>query len=577
MVKFIKNTSIILVIGMVLIVSSNDLNSQSGYAPDFVSPLKIPLLLSGNYGELRSAHFHAGIDIKTLGKIGQPVYAAEAGYISRIKIQSGGYGCSIYITHPTGYKTVYAHLDRFNSEIQTYVKQSQYKLQKFEVDLYPPRNKFSLLRGQQFAVSGNTGRSGGPHLHFEIREAKNEVPLNVLKFNFPIVDNLSPEFRNLYVYTFPENSITGNNGEFRKNYTVTRENDTLFYIDEVIELQNEFCGFGTEVYDFLNGSSNRCGIYSLELIVDDKSLFSFAIDNISFLKTRYINAHMDYELKTSEGRSVHRLFRLPNNRLPIYSGNNSENLLHLKEDSLYHGRILAKDAYGNVSYMDFKFRKKGEIVPVEKKDATKLVRWNEGNEFAINGNNVRIPSGALYRDIYFDYREIESNSEWSDTICIHHESEPLQKNIMIKITPDRIPFQLKSKMLIARIDEDELSFEGADWQNSQLTAKSRDFGKYIVAVDTVSPEIVPVNFTENRKYLDGESIVFKVVDQLSGIKSYNAFLNEKWALLEYDAKSDLMIYRIDKDELKSGLTYSIKLQVVDRMNNIAIFESQFVY
>ena len=132
-------------------------------------------------------------------------------------------------------------------------------------------------------------------------------------------------------------------------------------------------------------------------------------------------------------------------------------------------------------------------------------------------------------------------------------------------------------MIIARIDEDELSFEGADWQNDQLTAKSKNFGKYIVAVDTISPEIVPVNFTENKMYVDGESIVFKVIDKISGIKSYNAYINDKWALLEYDAKSDLMIYRVDKDRLLKGLTYSIKLHVVDRMNNIAIFESQFVY
>ncbi len=577
MVKFIKNTPNILAIGILLIISTNSLFSQSGYAPDFVSPLKIPLLLSGNYGELRSAHFHAGIDIKTLGKIGQPVYAADAGYISRIKIQSGGYGFSIYITHPTGYKTLYAHLDRFNPEIQAYVKQNQYKLQKFEVDLYPPKNKFTLLKGQQFAVSGNTGRSGGPHLHFEIREAKNEVPLNVLKFDFPIADNLSPEFRNLYVYAFPENSITGNNGEFRKRYTAKMESDTVYYIDEIIEVQSDFCGFGAEVYDFLNGSSNRCGIYSLELIVDNESMFSFAIDNISFLKTRYINAHMDYELKAIEGRSVHRLFKLPNNRLPIYSGNSSENLLQLKNDLLYHGVIVAKDAYGNKSYMNFRFRKNGEHLPLEKKDAAKLVRWNEGKEFILDENAVRIPSGALYRDIYFDYREIQSTSEWSDTICIHYATEPLLKNIIIKITPDTIPANLKSKMLIARIDEDGLTFEGADWQNYQLTAMSRDFGKYIVAVDTISPEIVPVYFNENRKYLAGESIIFKVTDELSGIKSYNGYINDKWVLLEYDDKNDLMIYRIDKDRLKSGLTYSIKLHIVDRMNNIEIFESHFIF
>lgn len=576
MAKFTKNTLKKLVIGILLTVSINIVFSQSSYTSEFNSPLKIPLFLSGNYGELRSSHFHAGIDIKTQGKIGQPVYSAFDGYISRIKIQSGGYGNAIYITHPNGYKTVYGHLDRFNPEIQDYVKRNQYKLQKFEVNLYPPKTKFILGKGQQFAFSGNSGRSGGPHLHFEIRKANGDIPLNVLRFSFPVTDNQSPEFRNLFVYSFPGHNTTGNNGEERKMYSIKRKNDSIYFVNEIIELNYNFCGFGVEVYDFLNGSANRCGVYSLELSVNEIYLFSFFIDAIAFPKTRYINAHMDYDLKANKGKSVHRLFMLPNNKLPVYSKNIYRGLYNSDNDSLYYARVIANDAYGNRSYLEFKFRKSKNNAIILEKDETKLVRWKDGNEFIMNKCRVKIPGGALYRDIYFDYSEIASTSVLSDTIKVHYETEALHKNITVMLTPDSVPENLKSKLLIARINENGMSYEGGEWEDGQLIAYTRHFGKFFITVDTVSPKIIPVQFKENGEYTHGQSLKFKVTDNLSGFKSYNVYIDNKWALLKYDAKNNVMIYTIDK-RLSSGSSHSLKLIIVDRKNNIAIFESKFNY
>lgn len=577
MFKYIQFTLKLLAIGMLFFIYPDVAISQTLNTSAFDSPLKIPLYLSGNYGELRSTHFHAGIDLKTQGKTGQPVYSAKEGYISRIKIQSGGYGHSIYITHPDGYKTVYAHLDRFNPEIHEFVKQNQYNLQRFEINLYPPKNKFKLEKGQQFAYSGNTGRSGGPHLHFEVRDASNDVPLNALKFNFPVEDNVPPEFRNLYAYSFPENNPAGNNGEERRSYQATRKNDTLFFINDIVELQQEYIGFGTEVYDFLNGSTNRCGIYSLEFSIDDVSLFSFTIDAISFLKTRYINAHMDYDLKISEGRSVHRLFKLPNNQLSIYNKNIYTSLYHITDDSLHNGKITSADTYGNRSCLEFRFRIVNTNLPKENKGNKDLVKWNEGKEFVKKKCTVRIPGGALYRDIFFDYSVIPSISSFSDTICIHYDTEPLHKNITIKITPDTIPGNRVSKLFIARKNGDGISCEGGEWLNNQLVTDTRKFGKYFVAIDTVPPDIVPVNFNRNGDYSDGQSLIFKVTDDLSGIESYNAYIDNHWVLLEYDEKNDIMFYKIDMERLNWGINHLLRLQVSDRKNNVAIFEDQFFY
>ncbi len=577
MFKYIKFTLKLLTIGMLFFVNPDVVISQTLNTSTFESPLKIPLFLSGNYGELRSTHFHAGIDLKTQGKTGQPVYSAREGYISRIKIQSRGYGHSIYITHPNGYKTVYAHLDKFNPEIQEYVKQNQYNLQSFEVNLYPPKDKFRLEKGQQFAYSGNTGRSGGPHLHFEIRDATNDVPLNALKFNLPIADKMPPEFMNLYAYSFPENNPAGNNGEERKSYQANKKYDTLFFINDIIELQYEYIGFGAEVYDFLNGSANRCGIYSLELTIDDVNLFSFTIDAITFLNTRYVYAHMDYDLKISEGRSVHRLFKLPNNRLSIYDKNLCKPLYHVSDDSLHTGRITSTDAYGNRSCLEFTFRKNTNNSQIQNKENTVYVKWNEGKEFVKEKCTIRIPGGALYRDICFDYSVIPSTSPYSDTIIIHYDTEPLYKNITIKITPDTVPGSLVSKLIIARKTGDGVSNEGGEWINNQLVTESRKFGKYFVAIDTTPPEIVPVSFNRNGEYSDGQSLIFKITDDLSGIKSYNAYIDNQWVLFEYDEKNDIMFYSIDMERLNWGINHSLRLQVADMKSNVAIFESQFFY
>jgi hypothetical protein len=466
-------------------------------------------------------------------------------------------------------------LERFNPEIEAYVKNSQYSLQKFEVDLYPPKTRFLLEKGQQFAYSGNTGRSGGPHLHFEIRMTNGEIPLNVLTYGLPVEDDLPPVFRTLFIYGFPEDKVTGNNGEERTACSVKKLTDTTFVIPTTITTDYLFCGFAAEVYDYLNGSSNRCGVYSLEFSVNDDPVFSFFIDSISFLKTRYINAHMDYELKIHENRSVHRLFMLPNNNLPIYHKAGHTTLFRLDPDSVYHGKIIASDAYGNTSQLEFDFKSGNEISP-EGKDKNNLVRWNEGKNFVMDKCQVNIPAYVLYRDIYFDYDELPSDSALSDTIRIHHEDEPLHRNITVKLTP-AIVEGYKAKMVLARIEEGEISYEESEWQNDKLVAYTRKFGKYFVTLDTVPPEIVPDQFTADEHYFNGQKLSFKVTDDLSGIKTYNAFIDNKWVLLEYDAKSDTMFYILDEDRLVQGMHHSLKLHVMDFKNNIAIFESGFYY
>lgn len=544
----------------------------------FRSPLTIPLFLSGNFGELRSTHFHAGIDLKTEGVTGKPVLAANEGFISRIKIQSGGYGNSIYLTHPDGYTTVYAHLDRFIPEVQAYVEAYQYEKERFEVELFPSSSQFVFGKGDLIAYSGNTGRSGGPHLHFEIRKTNGQVPQNGLLYDFPVADILPPEFRNLYVYGFSDPEMTANSNDTRQSYRLKKRSDTLYVVEEIVELKHRYNGFGTEVYDFLNGSANKCGVYSMSLEIDNIPAFAFAIDQISFSHTRYINAHMDYALKKQEGQSVHRLYSLPNNQLPIYWKNPMNGLFTAEKDSVYHVSIRATDAYGNTSRVVFRCRLSstpGEI----KSKSENLVEWDQGAGLGIEHFNIRIPPGALYRDAYLDIRVIKTNNDiLMDTLILHDESEPLHRNVEITLNlGEKIPFSAE-KMVLARVNgSGQLASVGGETYGNKLIATTRNFGRYVITADTVPPEIRQVNYAVGQQYRDGQSITFTATDDLTGLDSYNAYVDGKWVLMSYDAKSDRLTYRIDGSRIGSGMVHTLRVVCSDAKGNTSEFNGTFRY
>jgi murein DD-endopeptidase MepM/ murein hydrolase activator NlpD len=569
-----------LLIGLILPTFLTDSHAQKNDSVFFQSPLNIPLYLSGSYGELRANHFHAGIDFKTSGEIGKPVTAAASGYVSRIKVQTEGYGKSIYITHPNGYTTVYAHLNQYIPSVSEYVKSNQYKKHSYEIDLFPPKNMFVVSKGDLIAYSGNTGSSGGPHLHFEVRKTKEEVPLNGLLFNLPVEDVRNPEFRTLHLYSLPEGRSIGNNGEFRTSYHVLKINSSLYEINRIIKCSTNYIGFSAEIYDFLNSSSNRCGIYQMVLKVDGNPVYSFNIDNISFDMTRYINAHMDYELKIIENTGVHRLFRLPNNMLPIYHNIFDDGIIHLTDDSLHRAEIIAMDAYGNKSVLQFRFQHiNTTIVQNYHPDSLMLVKFDQESSFQLPDLKISIPAKALYRDIYLSLSSVKGlKGSLSDTFKIHMISEPLNSNISLNYMIDSVKAALTTKLLFVRVNGDnKLVSEGGKWSHGTLSANTMNFGKYFVTMDTIAPVIRSVNFTNGEKFESGQQIVFNVRDDLSGIKTYNLYINDRWALLEYDPKSDKMFYRVDEKMLTLGKIYSLTLFVMDEKNNITKFTGKFQY
>jgi hypothetical protein len=541
------------------------------------SPVDIPIFLSGNYGELRSTHFHAGLDIKTQGEIGHKVHAVADGYISRVKVRSGGYGHAIYITHSNGYTSVYGHLSSYIPELEAWVKEQQYKRKSFEIDKSLKKEQFPVKQGQIIALSGNTGSSGGPHLHFEIRD-QNEVPVNGLTFDLPIKDSIAPVFRNLFVYDdFDLNTYTANS-----RLIIPVVPFSNYYGLKTSVLSHGNIAFGVEAYDYLNGSLNKCGIYSLDFYVNEKKVYAMQIDKVGFDETRYIRSHMDYAEKKLHGKGTHRLFIEPNNHLGIYDRKLGNSIIVPDDSMAYHCKVVAKDAYGNSSELSF------DVVPHDtgrerSSGENNLVHLNYKTENVLRDDSMRfaMARGSLYsnKDITITARPT-NNDFFSSSFIIGDQLVPVNiyPVLSLRITKNLDDVQ-PEKLVIARYDTSgKVISEGGRWNNGWITAKVNGFGKYAVIADTLKPVIKPVSFKNKGWYAQGDKLVFKITDDLSGIKTYNGYIDDKWALFEYDAKSNNLFYILDPERLnKSGGLHEVKLYIMDERNNVESFKGSFYY
>jgi len=563
----------VIFLGLIFCIKTS---AQVEKSKQFIPPLNIPLYLSGTFAELRSSHFHAGIDIKTQQKTGFPVIAVKNGYVSRVKIQSGGYGKTLYITHPDNYTTVYAHLESFEPELNNYVKDYQYSVQQHEINIFPPKNLFSFKQGDTIAFSGNTGRSGGPHLHFEIRKTANQLPVNGLLYGFPVADTISPKLYNLALYDmeqpYPKNP---------KNIVALHRQSEKVKLPDTLYVANKF-GVGLESYDFTNLSANPCGIYQIEMLVDGQKHFECRFDAVPFSETRYILSFTDYSEKILSGKKIQKLFIDPNNHLSIYKGVKNNGHIQLKPGKSANIEIIVKDAYLNQSSLSFivKAAKTPEVT-APKQDMelqpVKTFQYNESNTYSGENFSVYIPKGALYDNIPFLYKvTTDSVNPWADIHWVHKNTTPLHKNISIGIKPKKpIPEKLLNKAAVCLIDELDTLSVSTTLDDGYLYGKTRDFGAYTIKIDTVPPKIAPVGISQNKLLVKNNRLSFVVSDNLSGIGTYAGFINNQWVLFEFDAKNDMLTYEIDTNRLKKADTYNLKLMVTDGMGNTSTWESSF--
>lgn len=552
---------------------------QGSRYSNFSVPLDIPLYLSGNYGEIRSSHFHAGVDFKTEQVEGKKILAAADGYVGRINIQSGSYGNAVYLYHPGGYMTVYAHLKEFMPEVEEYVKENQYRRKSFEVNLFPEPNRFVYKKGEMIGLSGNSGNSTGPHLHFEVRDLGTSTPLNVLNFNFPIVDDISPRILWLAVYPLGNNSQVNGSRE-KILLQVFSRNGSYVLNESLIQVSGEM-GFGIETYDFLNGSSNRCSPYTAMLTIDEQVICHFRLDSIPFDMTAYVDSHIDYGEKVQSGRIIQKLYVDPNNKLGIYATSTDRGIFRFSDTLLHQARITVADVYGNESVLSFMLKSSlPEVSPAPVPKDSSVVstfRYDDLNVFEDGDVRVVVPEDALYDNIYFQYEKILSCTGClSDTFAVHNVYTPLHKSYILSINPKNLPSEFRDKVFIARKDKDgKMVGYGGEYRNGFVTTQLRSFGRFYLAIDTTGPVIFPLRFMENGQYTGGQMLSFTIKDPESGIRNYNGYIDGEWTLFKYDAKNDLLTYLIDEERLTKSGTHQIEIIVTDDQDNISHFRSSF--
>ena len=569
---YIRNT-------IFLILFSLFFQSLTGQENSLRAPVNFQMRLAGTFGELRSDHFHAGIDIKTYGMRGKKIYAIADGYISRIKVSAEGYGKAIYVHHPKeGITSVFGHLKEFSGELNEYVLKNQYKNKNYEIQLFPDSNQFPVNKGDVIGFSGNSGRSSGPHIHFEIRNINNQHPLNPLHYNFNIKDNIPPKIFNLAVYshstkhpTYPKD-IYETEAVSGDSYRLLSQ-DTLY-------LKRPH-SFGIRAFDFLNGAKNWCGIYDLKLLVDSTIVYHHKLDEFSFSETRYINSFIDFEEKIKNNLSIQKTHLQPNNKLSIYNYVKGKGIVSFDDTTTHELQYIVEDTYGNKA--DLTFYVKNDPGNIQKEttendsvDYDKLMPFNTPNNFHAEDIKIHFPANAFYDTLCFNYNKKKTSNElfYSDIHQIHNIYTPVHKSFSLSINTKEMENHLTNKAFIAQIEEeDEYEYEGGKYLNGFITADTREFGEYVVMVDTITPKVELISSLDNIE--NQKSIKFRITDNLSGIKTYNGYIDGEWVLFEYDPKNDLLIHKFKNKQLKPGSEHELELYVGDHKDNISTFYRRF--
>jgi len=525
--------------------------------------MNIPLFLSGNFGELRTNHFHSGLDIKTQGVEGKPIYACADGYISRIKKSPWGYGNVVYINHPNGYTTVYAHLSKFNKTIEEFYIKVQNRKQQFHVDLYPGPDIIPVKKGDIIALSGNSGSSGGPHLHFEIRNTDSENPLNPMLFGFKIKDNIPPKIKGLRIYAFAKDSLAG---ICNKSHVVIGSGGkySLKTPKTILLDGSGLYGFAAHATDMLNGSGNICGVYDIKLFFDDELIFSQQIDTLDFYTSRYMNAHTDYALYKETKKSYHKSFIEPNNKLVIYKSDKNRGLVNITDQKTHNLYYQIRDVSGNLSTLNFSVRNT-KAIPIKTSGTAPLILCCDNSEFKEEEAHFYFPPGIVYNHTPYVYKQTEQKpGRYSKTHTINTTDIPVQQKYTIRIKSS-IPTALAEKGIVVEENNGRYYARGGTYKDGWITARVRSFGTYSVMVDKTPPRIEFKNLTENKLFT-GNVIYITAQDNLSGIKTYNAFINGNWAPAEYLSKKGKYVIKLSNLNLPSG-NNTIKFTATDERGN----------
>ena len=553
----------------VFFLLTSPLCAQENYPNDyFGNPLEIGTILSGTFAELRSNHFHGGLDIKTQQREGLNVLATAEGYISRIKVSPWGYGKALYIQHPNGYTTVYGHLKEFAPEIEAYVKKRQYQKEKFAIELFPSADSLPINKGQLIALSGNTGGSGGPHLHYEIRDSR-QHPMNPMLFGFAVKDSRKPTVNGVYGYSLTDSSQVNNHNN-RVKIKLTKGDDGNYLAETVYA--SGVISFGINTYDKQDLAHNKNGVYNVKTYINGTLNYELDFKKFSFKESRHLNQLIDYKYFKEKKSRIQKLFKSERNPLSIIKNVENYGQIIIKEGEQINYKIIISDFNNN---------KRTVTIPIigEKKKITHFkdqiespyyVYADKGITLENDEKQVYIPKNALYDNTPLIF---ETNG---DTITLGDPNIALHKNISLKFNAHKFSADDLSKIYISGLGYNNKPYFYINTykKDGKIIGKTKYFGKFTLTTDNETPTITPIN-TQNGKWMTkANTLQMKITDDLSGVDKYRATINGKWALMEYDAKKDLLSYKFSDNVHISGEN-KFKLIVIDNVGNNSIFEMTF--
>ncbi|WP_417860610.1 M23 family metallopeptidase [Winogradskyella sediminis] len=543
---------------------------QSEYPKDyFRHPLDITLVLSGTFGELRSTHFHGGLDIKTQQREGLKVYAAAEGYISRIKISHFGYGKAIYITHPNGYTTVYGHLQKFSERLENYIKQCQYDKESFEVEVFPHSEELKIHPNEVIAYSGNTGSSGGPHLHFEIRDNQ-ERPINPLLFGMDVKDSKRPYVSGVFAYPKDENAtINGKNERVPLRLIPQKNGD--YAVEEIKAFGH--IGFGVISFDKQDLAPNNNGVSNIQTFFNGNKSLEIDFKRISFDETKHIKRLLDYQYFISRKAKIQKLFIEQNNPLSIYKDVYDDGYVKVEDSTSSVYKVRIRDFSQNESWVMIPIVGKHEVIEKDSildRSNKSLVRNDENTKLSAGNFTVDFYKNTVYDDSYIDFKVS------SDTLFLGEDAIAMQKNFYINYDLSNYKTEHQDKLYVARFygSYKKPYYVPTSRKGNTLTARTKALGTYALATDTEPPSITPINFHDKKWISNYRYLKVKIDDKLTGISKYRATVNGKWILMEYDYKKNTLIHDFN-DNIVKDTKNELKIIVTDNVGNSSTFEATF--
>ncbi len=528
--------------------------------------MDIPLLVSGNFMELRSDHFHSGVDLKTNGVEGLPVRAVADGRVSRVKMSPWGYGIAVYIDHAGGLTTVYGHLRSLAPELARQVLEAQYKAQDYSVDLSPPAVDLRVAAGDVIGQSGNTGGSSAPHLHYEVRRTVDQHALDPEAYGLELADTRAPVLHGLRIYALDSTArYSPYPGKARGFAAEAGPNGYRLRAGAEPAAFGPI-GLAVHAVDHYDGSSNVCGVRLIALEVDGQRLFSVHLDEVDFAHQRYVNAHMDHALFREDDMHYHRCYRQPNDRSLLYEG---VGVFTATPGQLHQCTITVTDANGNHSELRFGLR---GATKEEARDwpgrpsGVNLFHWDRENVLVQPGIRFILPVNALYDDERIAYNRADTPAKGLSPLHqVLSELVPLHVQAEVAVQADALPQDLRAKAVVVRQDRKGRSSSlGGRWSDGWVTARTRSFGGFFVQVDTTPPTLQPLDLRADMRGREG--FRFKVQDDLSGVDKWTATLDGRWIMLVYDPKSKTLTHTFDRFSEGPG-TRQLVVEVTDERGN----------